>query len=172
MIAERSRDPDDPGPKALTKLSEVGIHNTAEPDAPDVGASFATYTHFVALPSLRSLYGKNVKGYGDDCFSFPYGDSMSGITHLHLRNSTIHVTNLETLFRALSGLKHFVYHYYPGLNDCGMNAYQIIKNLEKFKEEPRNSQAHRVRFFATPGAERYVGIWLNEEIRSLETSSR
>ncbi|MCJ1457473.1 hypothetical protein MMC28_007841 [Mycoblastus sanguinarius] len=118
------------GLKPLPNLTHVSVYG---PDDEHrlVGARFSIYEHFVALPSLRSIYGEFIAESRWFQWSYPAGISL--VTEITLQKSAIQWENFDQLLKGIKALKRFTYDYFAELDDeSGTEICEILAVLLKY----------------------------------------
>lgn len=100
---------DEAGFHSLSRLLHGSIHN----DDPRIDhcENFHNFAPFVALPSLKSLYGRKI-GDEDSIFSLHYFHAASSdITRIEFDNSAINTSDLKQLLSSIPNLQYFKYQF-------------------------------------------------------------
>lgn len=100
QIADASSWGNRTSPQSLGELSEVDTNHS------DYITWLEMYAPWVALPSMRSLRGHTVRGYG---FRWEYSPQISGVTNIRYCYSSISATSFTELFKGIKALETFTY---------------------------------------------------------------
>lgn len=101
--SERSK-----GSTALSRLAEIRIYGFSDPSVD--GVTISSFEHWPAIPSLRSLFGKNILTGVD--FRLDYEPKTSNVTEIILKKSAISKENIGLLLSGMKALKKFTYDYH------------------------------------------------------------
>lgn len=85
---------------ALGKLSEVDTNHSG------CTTELGMYAPWAALPSMRSLRGRMVKGHR---FNWSYSPHTSGVTDIRYDYSSINAASFTELFKCIKALRSFTY---------------------------------------------------------------
>lgn len=113
-------------PASLTKLEIYGSdEGTISPGERIVNI----YEQFIVLPSMRTLYGRNMCGLSEWTYPLP----ISNVTDVCFEDCNISAAEFSHLFRGLRALKKFTYDYNPNLDwdDDGPETYGILAALRE-----------------------------------------
>ena len=100
----------------LGKPSHVSVANSVRMET---GEDFETIEHFLGLPSMRSLHGREIDGE-----RYTWDNRVSsGITRVDLER------NFRQLLKNVTGLEHLKYQHYGNIGCAYWEPYKIVRSL-------------------------------------------